>query len=69
MPHSQPGLHWNLTSLARVGRRSRSSFAQEFVDIIRRTPFDYLREVRMRKAAAMLTASDDSISEIGAKIG
>lgn len=67
--HAQPGLHWNLHSLARVGGRSRSSFAQEFFETMGRTAFDYLREVRMRKAAAMIAASEDSISEIGARLG
>lgn len=67
--HSQPGFHWNLNSLAKVGGRSRSSFAQEFLDTMGRTAFDYLREVRMRKAAAMIVASEESISEIGAKLG
>jgi AraC-like DNA-binding protein len=67
--HAQPGLRWTLHSLARVAGRSRSAFAQEFVETMGRTAFDYLREVRMRKAASMLSTGSNSVAEIGAMLG
>lgn len=61
-PHS-------LETLADTATMSRSVFAQKFQRSFHRTPMDYVRDVRLRRAAQLLHREDLSVEEIAAKVG
>jgi len=56
-------------SLASIAHMSRSAFARRFVECFNRPPMDYLREVRLRRAAQFLNRDDLSVDEIASKVG
>ncbi len=61
-PHS-------LETLAKVANMSRTSFAEHFKQTFDRGPIDLLKEVRLRRAASLLTSTDLSIKAISRDIG
>jgi AraC family transcriptional regulator, activator of mtrCDE len=58
-----------LESLADVGHMSRSTFARHFEKCFGRTPMDYVRDVRLRRAAQLLQTSGLSMDGIASKVG
>ena len=56
-------------SLADVGHMSRSTFARHFEQCFGRTPMDYLRDVRLRRAAQLLQTSGLSMDGVSSKVG
>lgn len=58
-----------LASLAREAAMSRSAFAARFRAVLRKTPMDYVREVRLREAARLLRRSDLSIDVVAQRAG
>lgn len=56
-------------SLADVGHMSRSTFARHFEQCFGRTPMDYVRDVRLRRAAQLLQTSGLSMDGIASKVG
>jgi AraC-like DNA-binding protein len=56
-------------SLADVAGMSRATFAEHFRKAFGRTPVDFLKEVRLRRAAHLLAATDLSVKAIAARIG
>jgi AraC-like DNA-binding protein len=67
--HSQPGLPWNLSELARVAAMSRSSFAERFRTVTGRTPMGYLQRWRLHLAQDALRSTNDSVDEIAQRLG
>jgi AraC family transcriptional activator of mtrCDE len=65
----EPGADHSVESLARVASMSRSSFSERFRTAFDRTPMDYVREVRLRKAAALLRRTDLGVETIAGKVG
>ena len=61
-PHS-------LETLADIATMSRSVFAQKFHDSFQRTPMDYVRDVRLRRAAQMLLRGELSVEDVATKVG
>ena len=59
----------SLDELAKMSRMSKSSLIRTFRRITGKTPFEYLLRVRLMKASALLTGSDDTIGEISMKCG
>jgi AraC family transcriptional regulator, activator of mtrCDE len=59
----------SLESLAEAARMSRSAFAEEFAASFDRTPMAYLRDVRLRKAAALLRGSTLTVDAVAKRIG
>ena len=55
--------------LAAIACRSRSGFHQYFKTVLGKSPKDYIRDLRIRKAQVLLAGSDLSIAEIGQQIG
>ena len=64
-----PEQHHTVESLASVAHMSRSSFARRFADCFSRPPMDYLRDVRLRRAAQLLCRDDLSVDEVATKVG
>lgn len=61
-PHS-------LQTLADTAGMSRTAFAEQFKGLTGRTPIDFLRELRLRQAIRLLTATDLPIKTIAARVG
>jgi AraC-like DNA-binding protein len=66
---NHPEQHHTLELLAGVAHMSRSTFARHFEQCFGRTPMDYLRDVRLRRAAQLLQVSGLSIDGIASKVG
>jgi AraC-like DNA-binding protein len=67
--HETPADAWTVQKLAaRVGM-SRSAFASRFATVAGETPLQYLLRWRAQKAAVMLRASTDAITEIASRVG
>jgi len=61
-PHS-------LDTLADTAAMSRSVFAQRFQACFQRTPMDYVRDVRLRRAAQLLQCGELPVGEVASKVG
>ena len=66
---SQPEQAHTLESLAETAHMSRSTFIRHFEHSFQRTPMDYLRDVRLRKAAQLLKRNALSVDGIASKVG
>jgi len=64
-----PEQHYTLDQLADVAHMSRSTFARHFEQCFGRTAMDYLRDVRLRRAAQLLRQGGVSIDSIAGKVG
>lgn len=66
---AHPEQHHSVESLAVSAHMSRSAFARRFADCFGRPPMDYLRDVRLRRAAQLLRRDDLSVDEVAGKVG
>jgi AraC-like DNA-binding protein len=66
---SRPEHPHSLHSLADAAHMSRSVFARRFHECFDRTPMEYLRDVRLRRAAKLLERGELSVSEVAARVG
>jgi len=65
----RPARPHTVGSLARVAAMSRSAFASRFRDVLRRTPMDYVKEVRLRAAARLLERGDLPVEVVAERAG
>ncbi len=66
---ARPERPHSLESLAELANMSRSVFAKRFHECFERTPMDYLRDVRLRRAARLLHRADLSVNDVAGKVG
>jgi AraC-like DNA-binding protein len=64
-----PEQNHTVESLASIAHMSRSAFARRFTECFNRPPMDYLHDVRLRRAAQLLSRGDLSVDEIASKVG
>ncbi len=64
-----PENSYSLESMASVAAMSRSTFARHFEQCFGRTPMDYLRDVRLRRAAQLLQVGGTSVDAVAGKVG
>lgn len=64
-----PEANHTLESLSEVAGMSRGTFAERFKEAFGRTVIDCLREIRLRRAAHLLTATDLPVKAIAHKVG
>lgn len=64
-----PEQSYTLETLASVAAMSRSTFARHFEQRFGRTPMDYLRDVRLRRAAQLLQVGGTSVDAVAGKVG
>lgn len=64
-----PGDPHSVESLARLAHLGRSAFAERFVATFRRTPMTFVREVRLERAAELLSATTLDIATIAHRTG
>jgi AraC family transcriptional activator of mtrCDE len=60
---------FTLERLADVAGMSRASFAEQFKKAFGRTAMDFLKELRLRRAAQLLEATDLPVKTIAARVG
>ncbi len=66
---NHPEQHHTLELLAEIAHMSRSTFARHFEQCFGRTPMDYLRDVRLRRAAQLLQVTSLSVDGVASKVG
>jgi AraC-like DNA-binding protein len=64
-----PEQNYTLESLADIAAMSRATFIRHFEKSFERTPMDYLRDVRLRRAAKLLQVSSAPVDTVAAKVG
>jgi AraC family transcriptional activator of mtrCDE len=64
-----PEQAYTLESLADIGAMSRATFIRHFERCFSRTPMDYLRDVRLRRAAQLLQIGSIPVDSVGSKVG
>ena len=64
-----PEQSYTLESLASIAAMSRATFARHFEKCFARTPMDYLRDVRLRRAAQLLQVSSMPVDGVAGKVG
>lgn len=64
-----PEQAYTLESLARIAAMSRATFIRHFEKCFMRTPMDYLRDVRLRRAAQLLQVSSVPVDSVASKVG
>ncbi|HEX9877573.1 MAG TPA: AraC family transcriptional regulator [Gammaproteobacteria bacterium] len=67
--HAEPAENWTLKGLAKRVGLSRSAFAERFHELVGQTMFEYLSNVRMQRAQALLRESGLSIGDTAARVG
>ena len=65
----EPGRRYTLEMLAEDAGMSRSTFAQRFKETFGRSPMDFLRELRLQRAAHLLKTTDRPLKTIADQIG
>lgn len=65
----RPEKNYSVESLAEIAAMSRATFARHFEKCFGRTPMDYLRDVRLRRAAQLLQVSSIPMNGIAARVG
>lgn len=65
----RPEGNYSVESLADIAAMSRATFVRHFEKCFNRTPMDYLRDVRLRRAAQLLQVSTIPIDSVAGKIG
>lgn len=59
----------SVEKLSRIAGLSQSSFFYKFKDTYRRTPMEYLSEMRLRQGAKLLLGTDKPVAEVAALCG
>lgn len=67
--HANPQHKWRVPQLARASGMSRSAFADRFSRIVGQPPSRYLIGLRLDKAAEMLMAKNNRVSDVAAGVG
>lgn len=67
--HAAPGEDWTIERLAKETGMSRTVLTERFSHYVGRPPMQYLTLWRMQLASEMLTVGDQSMAQIGARIG
>ncbi len=65
----RPEADHTLQSLADIAGMSRSTFAEQFRKAFDRTPMDFVKDVRLRRAARFLVATDLPVKTIAFRVG
>ena len=65
----RPGTAHSLESLAATAGVSRSAFVQRFGRVMGRSPMAALREIRMQRAAELLTGGTHSLAQVASELG
>lgn len=67
--HQHPERPWTVASLAKQVGVSRSGFSARFTELLDTSPIAYLYRWRIRQATNLLDETQESIAQIGARVG
>lgn len=67
--HNNPHLHWTIASLAAKVAMSRAAFAKRFRELVGVPVFEYLTQLRMRRARALLRETRLPVFDIARRVG
>lgn len=67
--HNNPGTAWTLESLANKAGMSRTAFSARFQECVDQTPMQYLTELRMHRAKALLGTTRRNLGDIAEACG
>lgn len=67
--HQRYAEPWNAESLARLARRSKSSMYAEFIAVMKVTPMEYVKRLRLDEAARLLRDTEAAVAEIATRVG
>ena len=65
----RPENNYSVESLADIAAMSRATFVRHFEKCFDRPPMDYLRDVRLRRAAQLLQVDAVPVGAVGGKVG
>jgi AraC-like DNA-binding protein len=65
----RPEAGFTVEQLAAVAGMSRSAFAERFARAFGRGPIEFLKEVRLRRAAALLASTERPVKAVSAAVG
>lgn len=65
----RPEQSYTLESLADIAVMSRATFIRHFEKSFERTPMDFLRDVRLRRAAQLLQVTSMPVDSVAGKVG
>jgi transcriptional regulator GlxA family with amidase domain len=65
----EPGRRYTLELLAEAAGMSRSAFAQRFRDAFGRSAMDFLKELRLQRAAHLLCSTRRPVKSIAEQVG
>jgi transcriptional regulator GlxA family with amidase domain len=60
---------WTVAKLAKIAGLSRAAFARRFANEVGVPPLRHVAEMRMRRAAELLAATDASLAEVAGAVG
>ena len=66
---STPEQDFSLESLADLAGMSRSAFAAHFAEAFGRSPIEFLKETRLRRAAQLLRSTDLPVKAVAPRVG
>jgi transcriptional regulator GlxA family with amidase domain len=66
---ARPDQRWTVAGLARVAGLSRAAFARRFAAEVGTPPLRHVADLRIRRAAALLAATDASLADIATRVG
>jgi AraC family transcriptional regulator, activator of mtrCDE len=67
--HDRPSEAFTVEALARIAGMSRSAFASLFKDMLGRPPMSLLKELRLRRAGELLTATALPVADVAHNVG
>ncbi|MCK5326286.1 MAG: helix-turn-helix transcriptional regulator [Woeseiaceae bacterium] len=65
----RPEDNYTVEGMADIAAMSRATFARHFEKCFARTPMDYLRDIRLRRAAQLLQVSSLPVDGVAGKVG
>jgi AraC-like DNA-binding protein len=60
---------WDADSLTRLARRSRSAFYRDFLAVMKVSPMEYVKRLRLDEAARLFVTGDATIAAVAGHIG
>ena len=67
--HASPEAPWSVDGLARVASMSRSAFSERFRSLVGEAPMRYVAQLRLARAARLLSSPDMTLAEIARRVG
>lgn len=67
--HQRPADPWSVKSLASALGMSRSSFSAQFLAAVGETPMAYVSRIRLERAAELVSATDQPVTQVAQLVG